>query len=65
MKAKRLLKRDGRRATVGGWMGQTGFHLSDKVLECIENLLCLSKALLRQKPVLKPNQGRDDGSVHL
>lgn len=46
-------------------MGQTGFHLSDKVLECIENLLCLSKALLRQKPVLKPNQGRDDGSVHL
>ena len=46
-------------------MGQAGFHLPDKILKCIENLLCLSKALLRQKPVLKPGQGWDDAPVHL
>lgn len=46
-------------------MGQAAFHLLNKVLKGLENLLCLSKALLRQKPVLKPGQGRDDGPVHL
>ena len=46
-------------------MGQAAFHLPDKVLKGIEHLLRLSKILLRQKPVLKPRQGRDDQAVHL
>jgi hypothetical protein len=40
-------------------------HLSDKILELINDLLCLSKILLRQKPILNPRQLRDDGTVHL
>jgi hypothetical protein len=46
-------------------MGQAAFHLPDKILKRIENLPCLSKALLRQKSVLKPSQRWNNGSVHL
>ena len=46
-------------------MGQAAFHLPNKVLKRIDHLLCLSKTLLRQKPVLKPGERRDDEPVHL
>lgn len=40
-------------------MGQAAFHLPNKVLECIECLLCLSKIPLRQKSVLQPSEVND------
>jgi hypothetical protein len=46
-------------------MGQAVFHLPDKILKCIENLLCLSEIPLRQKPVLKPSQMDNHRPVHL
>ena len=46
-------------------MGQAVFHLPDKVLKGIENLLCLSEIPLRQKSVLKTRQVDNHRAIHL